>query len=465
MPPLSMLKKILVLFDWYVSSLGIEVVDNEIYFIKIRRTFKRFKILEELKINYKMDQKLSELIKETIRKNNLKSRYYSIQFDVKNVLVRCIEIPAMPLHRVHQYLEQHPELYLPLKLDTNEYQYKLIVQNERPSHLILLLFLFKWDAFNSLITDLREFSYFSFITLNGMSVFFLFPYIYPSFSGYHFHFRKEHVSKFVYHLGYLNLVHYFPNTPARCDWFFRNEQQKPIILSGEEPAAEILAVDNVEIFSLQKIIRGYQREYLNALGCSLLVFFMGIHNANAYGIFPEKEFFIQKRRSILFRLIWLLYFLGIIIVLFAQLIQSGIETRARYMEPNRIKHQSLIQKRDQLLSQQNQLKNIWSTYLKQQEVKNKTSKDLYILLKCIPPHVKLSHLELKTQKSNSSVIHLRGYCLAQIELMNFLKNLENSPSFSRVLLQQLQIKEFKNYQIKWLNNFKQCIEFQVIIES
>ncbi len=465
MPPLSMLKKILVLFDLYESSLGIEVAENKIYFIKIRRTLKGFKILKEVKVDYALDQKLSTVIKETIRENNLESRYYSIQLDVKNVLIKCIDIPAMPLPLIHQYLEQHSELYLPLKSGTDGYQYKFIVQKERPSNLRLLLFVFKWDSLNTLFTDLREFSYLSFITINAMSVLFLFPYIYHSFSGYHFHFRKEHVLKLAYHLGYLNLFHYFPHTPETYDWFPRNEQQKPIILSGEEPAVEILTVANVKIFSFPKIIGGYQREYLNALGCSLLVFFMEANIGNAYRIFPEKEFFIQKRRSILFKIICLLYFLGIIIVFFAQLTQLGLKTRARYLEPNRIKHQSLIQRRDLLLSQQNQLKNIWSTCLRQQEFKNKITRDLYILLRCIPPHVKLSHLELKTQKSNSSVIDLRGYCLAQIELMNFMKNLENSPSFTRVLLQQLLMKEFKNYQVKWLKNFKQCIEFQVRIES
>ena len=405
-----MLKKILALFDLYESFLGIKVAEDEIYFIKIRHTFKGLKILKELRV---LDQKLSEVIKETIRENNLKYRYYSMQYDMKNVRVKCIDILAIALPHILQYLEQHLELYLPLKLRTDDCQYNFIVQKERPLHLRLLSFVFKWDSLKSLFTDLRAFSYLSFITLKDMNVIFLFPYIYHSFSGYHLHFRKEHVLKLVYYLGYLNLFHYFPSTPERYNWFPPNEPQKPIILSGKEPVAEILTTVHLRIFSFQKIIRGYQREYPNALDSSLLVLFMEIIVGNAYRFFLEKEFFIQKRKSILFIIIWLLYFLGIVIVFIAQLIQSGLETSLRFSKPNMVKHQSLIQRRDLLLSQQHQFKNIWLSYLRHQEVKNKISRELCILLKSIPLPVKISHLKFETQKNNSSMIHLREYCLTQ----------------------------------------------------
>jgi len=458
-----------ILFNLYNTCIGIDITESEIFFMKIARTSRGYKKKFELRKTYSPAQDLVKTIQETTKKYHLKSTYCAVNFFTTKFLVKIVDLPKMPFNEIDTYLTANPELYLSVKNQKDHYFIRYLVDQHSAEKIRVLKFISKKSEIDHSITNVHAIANLSFLAFNDMITLLMVPKFHSPFSGWHLHLKLSYLFVLNYKEGHLNSFQMYDSSRdyqgELSSLGLYSPCSHPVLITGEVDTLYSLNIPNVQTILLSNMNIDCQNEFFTALCCSLMPF-LNLVNSDTSTIFPpEQRFFRKKLQSILFKSILILYLSSLCIFLTVWITRIILTDKTEEIKNREIHHQSLLSTQNQLLIEQNQLKESLLKYQSYINQKNRPSIDLYRLVKCIPQNLCLSKLEMKANRTNSNRIFLKGFSRSENEVIEFLNNLELNSKFFQVSLENFQLKKLLNNKKHLPKGRDWFVEFQVRIDT
>ena len=198
------LKKITRIFQVFDTSLGIDVDDDHITVVKIKKSLSKFQIIKQTKIfwnengfNETSIQKLSAIISD----NKLNSTYINILTPLDYCLLKKIKIPRLNLGDINNFLYQNSELYLELNMQDDEIQINFLPLSQKPDEQELLVILKRSPIIKNLFKDIMKPHFYYSINYRSIILHNIILLFFPTFTGGIIDFLKNSIYSLRYQKG------------------------------------------------------------------------------------------------------------------------------------------------------------------------------------------------------------------------------------------------------------------------
>ena len=461
-------KKIENIFMLYETCLGIDVTESEIFFIKIARLKKGYKKKFELRKVYSADQGPFKTIEAIIQKYHLSSTYCSLNFHTKRYLAKLVDFPDPRPEQINQYLSENSWFHLPLTKQKEQYFHKYLIDYQLPEKIRILNFIGKKIEIETLIRQISGLPNLSFLAFNDLITLLLVPVSHLEFCGWHLHFRFSDLLIMKYDKGHLTFFQMCDTSGdlgvelTALDLF--SPHSRPVIITGTTDMLGSLDIPNMNSDPLGTINIRCQKEFFNALCCSLMPF-LGLINPSSTIFFPPERWFCQKRfRNILIKIVVFLYLTSLCILLTNWIIRTALNNQMLKLKILEIRRQSLMASYDQIIEEQNHLKECLHKYQSIIYPQFSLATELYQLIRCVPENLYLSKLQMKNSKKITDQILVQGFSYSKNAVIDFLNHLESKTNFRKVALENFELPELLNHKIPIQKGSDGVVEFQIRID-
>lgn len=466
------LKKLFQILQIFDTSLGIDISDEQINFVQIKRTIKGNKILKKISLAVPSSDNQKDLISfinENIKKCKLKSTYAILNHPTSGVLIKTISIPSMPVYKIKSFLQESPDLFLPTSLDFNDFllTYKIIPSEETKTQLLLFISR-KKEIENLLSSGLNTNNLFK-IYYRGLELENLLSLVTKNFSGIILNLQKSGSILLKYESGNLinceqvsinNLLNY---TGIQENYDFSRTEQKGYLISGNDSNIPSISKWFVKhnYYSYIDQYRFIESKYLNAFALSLSPFLDNstdlCHSTEHQEKLSKQAFFKQltfKAALAGSTLLLVLYLFSLAFNLSLNWQEETLLARSVGIQPLHTKHNSLV-------SEQANLEKMWNEYNMLAKQKSYYAYYLYRMAQSLPRNCWLCQINIIAISEKNIEFQASGFALSEQDITSFLGHLEKQSLFKEIVLAEMIINDNRQAYKKWKLNYPKLIEFRV----
>jgi len=462
------LKKLTRIFQAFDTSLGIDVEDTHIKAVKIKKSLKKYRILKQITIPWSqklVDEKSIRMLATIISENKLRSTYINILTPLDCCLLKKVKIPRLNLGDIKNFLYQNSELYLDLNMKDDEIQMNFHLLSQNPDEQELLVILKRSPISNKMFHDAMNphffysFNYRSIILHNIKLLFF------PTFTGDIIDFLKNSIYSLSYENGsFTDFKQYYPeNMNEVTNGIEITGKNRTYILSGSEKYFKQLNLPKSN--SIPGCIKSVKPEYLNAFAASLSPF-IKISSHGSLLSSREKDIIEQLYyKKISLKTLYLLGGALLVFITLSLLIQMGMTI---YHDRQREFYDEIkpIISQNELLNSENRL--LEAKIIKFDQINSPQAPLAYYMHKIatiVPPDLWLSEVSISSNPEGTLEILLFGYAIAEKDIHNFLKNLENLSFCREMSLEHLATADIGEKNPKRINENNQYYKFKVCLDA
>jgi len=470
------LKKLFQILQIFDTSLGIDISDEQINFVQIKRTIKGNKILKQISLVVSASDNQNDLISvinENIEKYQLESSYTVLNHPTSGVLVKTISIPVMPVHKIIPFLHENPDLFLPTSLDFHDFllNYRIISSDETKTQLLLFISR-KNELENLLSSGFKKNNLFK-IYYRGLELENLLSPITKNFSGTILNLQKNGSLLLQYENG--NLINC--EQVDRNNLFSYSGIQENYDFPCTEQKGYLITSDNSNIPSISKWFtknnyysfidqyRFLESKYLNAFALSLSPFLNNstdicLSTEHQEKVFKQAFFKQLTLKAVLAggTLLIVLYLFSLTLNLFLNWRGEKLLARSAWIQP-------LVTRYNSLMSAQANLEKMWNEYNMLASQKSYYAYYLYRTADCLPQNCWLRQINIIPISEKNIEFQVYGFALSEEDITSFLSHLEKQNLFKEIVLAEMIINHSRQAYKKWKLNYPKLIEFRVCFHA
>ncbi len=449
-------------------SLGIDIRENCMVIVKIRKTLTDLKIVSCTIIPEQNKSRQNLLAENLLEKPNgvFAGGWLNISLPLSMALVRRISIPLMKERDIGAFLSRTPELFLPLQLDLQKVTVIPEILGRTDETWKLLVFIVKrqeFERFSDLKADQKK-------KMN--LVVGIWPWQNlclwqdPVFSGTVRICGRDYEQWTEVQSGYITDYRKVPvkeqessrqmdTANVKVGVYYINSQENrssPLIKYLQEQKLGMGSTNN----------HRFQSDYVNAFALSLTPFFPPPAAQNSSEIYNRVEWKRQFFRQLTIKSIVVWGILSLCLYLISFIFSLGFEQYLASQESLFSDLQSLLKKREHLLQENMRLQHQLSGYGSLLQEDSHTAWYIYRIAHSIPAGAWLTQINIRISAISTPELNLSGYVLSEKELSEFLKYLEMLDFVHAANLKEVILTDPTKEKLIKNKNLKKILKFRIM---